>query len=143
MLEKYAVLLGGGCNHRYGLDDGVVIRANHAAIAGGLAAAVKSAKENLGRVHKIEVQVTTEGELRDALANGADMIILENTPAEEVGRLVSIAREKGSDITIQCTGPFTLENVRSYAEAGADLIGIGALTSSARAMEIAFQVQPY
>ena len=142
MLEKYAVLLGGGCNHRYGLDDGVVIRSNHAAIAGGLAAAVRNAKENLGRVHKIEVQVTTEAELRDALQNGADMIILENLSADEVGRLAPIAHELRPDITIQCTGSFTVENVRSYAEAGADLIGIGSLTSSARAMEIAFQIQP-
>jgi nicotinate-nucleotide pyrophosphorylase (carboxylating) len=141
MLEKYAVLLGGGCNHRYGLDDGVVIRSNHAAIAGGLAGAVKNAKENLGRVHKIEVQVTSEGELREAIQNGADLIILENLTAEEVGKLSTIARESRSDITIQCTGIFTPENVRSYAEAGADLIGIGSLTSSARAMEIGFQIQ--
>jgi nicotinate-nucleotide pyrophosphorylase (carboxylating) len=143
MLEKYAVLLGGGCNHRYGLDDGVVIRTNHAAIAGGLAAAVRSAKENLGRVHKIEVQVTTEAELREAVENGADMLILENMSAEDVARLSTVARESRPEITIQCTGTFTPENVRSYAEAGADLIGIGALTSSARAMEIAFQIQPH
>src|SRR6201999_623088 len=92
MLEKYAVLLGGGCNHRYGLDDGVVIRANHAAIAGGLAAAVKHAKENIGRVHKLEVQVSSEGELKEALEHGADIVILENIPPEEVARLVTIAR---------------------------------------------------
>jgi nicotinate-nucleotide pyrophosphorylase (carboxylating) len=143
MLEKYAVLLGGGCNHRYGLDDGVVIRANHAAIAGGLSAAVRSAKENLGRVHKIEVQVTTERELREGLENGADIIILENMSVEEVARLVTIARELRSDITIQCKGVFSPDNVRGYAEAGADMIGIVSLTNSARAMEITFQIQPH
>jgi len=143
MLEKYAVLLGGGCNHRYGLDDGVVIRANHCAIAGGLTVAVKHAKENLGRVHKIEVQVSTEDEVREALANGADIIILENLSPEEVKKRVSIARQAQSQVTIQCTGDITLENVRAYAEAGVDMIAIGSLTSSARAMRITFQIQAH
>ncbi|HZE71439.1 MAG TPA: carboxylating nicotinate-nucleotide diphosphorylase [Pyrinomonadaceae bacterium] len=143
MLEKYAVLLGGGCNHRYGLDDGVVIRANHAAIAGGLAAVVKRAKENLGRVHKIEVQVSTEAEVREALDHGADILVLESIPPEEVHRLVKLARERQAGITIQCTGDITLENVRSYADAGADMIGICSLTNSARSMDVSFQIQPY
>ena len=143
MLEKYAVLLGGGCNHRYGLDDGVVVRSNHAAIAGGLAAAVKRAKENLGRMHKIEVQVSVETDLRDALDNGADLLVLENLPADEVGRLVKVARERHPDVTVQCAGEITLDNVRSYAEAGADMIGIGSLTNAARAMDVGFQMQPY
>jgi nicotinate-nucleotide pyrophosphorylase (carboxylating) len=143
MLEKYAVLLGGGLNHRYGLDDGVVIRANHAAIAGGLAAAVRHAKENIGRVHKIEVQVSSEGELKETLELGADTVIFENIPPEEVGRLVTIARSGARELTVQCTGGITLENVRAYADAGADLIGINSMTSSARAMEISFQMQPH
>jgi len=143
MLEKYAVLLGGGCNHRYGLDDGVVVRANHASIAGGLASAVKRAKENLGRVHKIEVQVGNETELRDALDNGADIVVFENVSPEEVRRLAKLAHEKVPGITIHCTGDITLETARVYAEAGADMIGIGALTSSARPMDVSFQIQPY
>ena len=143
MLEKYAVLLGGGLNHRYGLDDGVVIRANHAAIAGGLASAVKRAKENLGRVHKIEVQVATETEVREAVDNGADILVLENQPAEEAKRLIKLARDRQSAITIQCAGNITLENVRSYADAGADMIGIGSLTNSVRPMDVSFQIQPY
>jgi nicotinate-nucleotide pyrophosphorylase (carboxylating) len=143
MLEKYAVLLGGGYNHRYGLDDGVVIRGNHAAVAGGLAAAVERAKENLGRLHKIEVQVATEGELREALENGADILHFENLPAEDVARLVSRARELKPAATVQCSGCVTLENVRAYAEAGVDMIGIGSLTNSARAVEMSFQLQPF
>lgn len=143
MLEKYAVLLGGGCNHRYGLDDGVVIRANHCAIAGGLTAAVKQAKENLGRVHKIEVQVSTEDEVREALVNGADIIILENLSPEEVKKRVEVARQAQSQVTIQCTGDITLENIRSYAEAGVDMIAPGSLTSSARAMAITLQIQAH
>jgi nicotinate-nucleotide pyrophosphorylase (carboxylating) len=143
MLEKYAVLLGGGCNHRYGLDDGVVIRANHCAIAGGLTAAVKQAKENLGRVHKIEVQVSTEDEVREALVNGADIIILENLSPEEVKKRVEVARQAQPQVTIQCTGDITLENIRSYAEAGVDMIAPGSLTSSARAMAITLQIQAH
>jgi len=143
MLEKYAVLLGGGYNHRYGLDDGVVIRSNHAAIAGGLAAAVGRAKENLGRLHKIEVQVATEGEVREALENGADILHFENLPAEDVARLVNQARELESGTTVQCSGMITLDNVRAYAEAGVDMIGIGSLTNSPRAMEMSFQLQPF
>jgi len=143
MLEKYAVLLGGGCNHRFGLDDGVVIRANHASIAGGLAAAVKRAKENLGRVHKIEVQISSETDLRDALENGADLLVLESLPVDETASLIKLAREQQAGVTIQCTGDITLENVRSYAEAGADMIGIGSLTNAARPMDVSFQMQPY
>jgi nicotinate-nucleotide pyrophosphorylase (carboxylating) len=135
--------LGGGYNHRYGLDDGVVIRSNHAAVAGGLTAAVERAKENLGRLHKIEVQVATEGELREALENGADILHFENLPAEDVARLVSRARELKPAATVQCSGCVTLENVRAYAEAGVDMIGIGSLTNSARAVEMSFQVQPF
>jgi nicotinate-nucleotide pyrophosphorylase (carboxylating) len=143
MLEKYAVLLGGGCNHRYGLDDGVVIRSNHISIAGGLAAAVKNARENLGRLHKIEVQITTEGELREALENGADILLLERLPPADVEHLVGIAHELAPAVTIQCIGGITLENVRQYADAGAHMIGIGALTNSAPAVEMSFQIQPF
>ena len=143
MLEKYAVLLGGGSNHRYGLDDGVVIRANHGSIAGGLALAVKRAKENLGRVHKIEVQVSNETEVREALDNGADILVLENLKPEEVQKLVKLARERAQGITIQCTGEITPDSARAYAEAGADMIGIAALTNSARPMDVSFQIQPY
>lgn len=143
MLEKYAVLLGGGYNHRYGLDDGVVIRSNHVSIAGGLSAAVKNAKENLGRLHKIEVQVTTEMELREALENGADILLFEHLPPDEVARFVLLARGLEPAVTVQCNGGVTLENVRAYAEAGADMIGINTLTDSARAVEISFQIQPF
>jgi nicotinate-nucleotide pyrophosphorylase (carboxylating) len=144
MLEKFAVLLGGGQNHRFGLDDGVVITANHIGFGGGLTAAVKTAKERLGNLHKIEVQVSTEAELREALSNGADILWFENTPAEELARLISVGRELSSSLTTRYSGSdITLENVRIYAEAGADMISIGSLTSSARAMDVTFQIQPF
>jgi nicotinate-nucleotide pyrophosphorylase (carboxylating) len=141
MLEKYAVLLGGGHNHRFGLDDGVIIKSNHIAVAGGIAEAVKKAKEKLGRLQKIEVQVNNEREVREALKHQPDILLLADLAVEETGRLATMARELSSTVTIECSGDITLENVRSYAEAGADLISIGALTNSARAMNLSFQIQ--
>lgn len=143
MLERYAVLLGGGRSNRFGLDDGVVITANHTAIAGGVPAAVKDAKETLGHLHKIEVQVSSETELREALGNGADVLLVEGLPPEAVARLVTIAREVAPAVTIDCGGDITLDNVRAYAEAGPNIISIGALTNSARAMNMTFQIQPF
>ena len=143
ILEKYAVHLGGGHSRRFGLDDGVVIKSNHIAIAGGSASAVKKAKEKLGHLHKIEVQVSRENDLREALTNGADILFLENLPPEEVARLTSLARDLSPTITIEYSGNITLENVRAYAEAGADMISIDALTNSTRAMNVSFQVQPF
>ena len=142
MLEKYAVSLGGGRNHRFGLDDGVIIKANHIAVAGGVAEAVKKAKETLGRLHKIEVQVTNERELREALKQEADMLLFADLAAEEFARLVTMARELSPTVTIECSGNITLDNVRGYADAGADLISVGTLTNSARAMNLSFQIQP-
>jgi nicotinate-nucleotide pyrophosphorylase (carboxylating) len=143
LLEKYAVLLGGGRNQRFGLDDGVVIKANHIAVAGGIGEAVKNAKEKLGQLHKIEVQVADERDVREALTHGSDILLFENVAAEEVARLVPMARELLPAVTIECAGEITLENVRSLADAGADMISIGGLTNSARAMNVSFQIQPF
>jgi len=141
MLEKYAVLLGGGLNHRFGLDDGVIIKANHIAVAGGVAEAAKKARARLGQLHKIEIQVANERELKEALKHEVDMLLLSDLPAEEVARLVTMAREISPSVTLEYSGNITLENVRSYAEAGADLISVGALTNAARAMNLSFQMQ--
>ena len=143
LLEKYAVLLGGGRNHRFGLDDGVVIKTNHVAVAGGIGEAVKNAKEKLGQLHKIEVQVADERDTREALTHGADIVLFENVAAEEVARLVAMARDLSPAVTIECSGDITLESVRGFAEAGADMISIGELTNSARAMNVSFQMQPF
>jgi len=141
MLEKYAVLSGGGRNHRFGLDDGVLIKDNHISLAGGVRAAVGQARERVGHLHKIEVEVSTERDLNDAIKEGADIILLDNLSPEETVRLVAIARELSPKVTLESSGGITLENVRAYAEAGVDLISIGALTHSARAMDISFKIQ--
>jgi nicotinate-nucleotide pyrophosphorylase (carboxylating) len=141
MLEKYAVLSGGGRNHRFGLDDGVLIKDNHIALAGGVAAAVSLARERVGHLHKVEVEVSNEHDLREAIKEGADIVLLDNLSPEETKGMVEIARELDPKVTLESSGGITLENVRAYAQAGVDLISIGALTHSARAMDISFKIQ--
>ena len=142
LLERYAVELGGGSNGRFGLDDGVVVTSNHVAILGSVSAAVKSAKEKLGYLHKVAVQIANETELRDAIAAGADVLVLEDHQPEELGQLVRSARALSESVLIEYSGKTTLANVREYADAGAQLISIESLTS-APAMNIGFKVQPF
>lgn len=142
MLEKYAVLSGGARNHRFGLDDGVLIKDNHIALAGGVATAVERARATVGHLHKVEVEVASEKDMREAIRAGADIILLDNQTPEETARLVVAARELAPAVLLESSGGITLENVRAYAEAGVDLISIGALTHSARAMDISFKIQP-
>ena len=139
LLERYAVELGGGYNDRFGLDDGVVVTANHISILGGVTAAVKSAQEKLGYLHRVRVEVSSESEMKEAMAAGADVFILDGMSPEEVKRLADVAKES----VIVCSGQMTPENVRAYAEAGARLIRVDALTNAAPAMKISFNVQPY
>lgn len=141
MLEKYAVQMGGGRNHRFGLDDGVLIKDNHIALAGGVGAAIENARLHVGHLHKIEIEISTETDLREALTRGADIILLDNLTPDETARLVAIARELAPQVTLESSGGITLENVRAFAEAGVDLISVGALTHSARAMDISFKIQ--
>jgi nicotinate-nucleotide pyrophosphorylase (carboxylating) len=140
LLERYAVELGGGYNSRFGLDDGVVVTSNHVSILGSVGAAVKSAKEKLGYLHKVGVQVASETELKEAIAAGADVAMVDGLTADEVRRLAQVA---DGAVVIECSGAITPANVREYAEAGAQLIGIEALTNSAPAMNITFRVQPF
>ena len=142
MLEKYAVLLGGGVNHRYGLDDGVFIKSNHAAIAGGLTAAIKSAREKIGHVHKIAAGVANKSEASEAIEAGATVIVLDDLRPAEVRDLINETRGLSPDTTFEVSGSVTLDNVREYGESGADLIRVPALTQSVRAMDITFQMQP-
>ena len=141
-LERYAVELGGGYNSRFGLDDGVVVTSNHIAILGSVSSAVKSAKEKLGYLHKVAVQVSSENDVREAVDAGADTIVIEDLSANEFGRLAAIARERSNAVAIECGGNITLANVREYAEAGAQLIRVRALTNAAPAADISFKVQP-
>ena len=142
MLEKYAVLLGGGVNHRYGLDDGVCIKANHAGIAGGLGAAVKKARDMIGHVHVIAAEIANQAEAAEAIEHGASVLVVDGLAPAELAGLVSQVGSLSPLVTIEVSGAITLENVRAYADAGANLIRVDALTQSVRAMAIGFQIQP-
>jgi nicotinate-nucleotide pyrophosphorylase (carboxylating) len=143
LLERYAVELGGGYNSRFGLDDGVVVTANHISILGGVTNAVKTAKEKLGYLHKIAVEVSNENEVKDAIAAGGDGLIIGDLSATDFARLAATARELSKTVVIECCGKITPEHVREYAESGAQLIRIEALTSAAPAMDISFKIQPF
>ena len=143
LLERYAVELGGGYNTRFGLDDGVVVTSNHISILGGVASAVRTAKEKLGYLHRVVVEVSAENEVREAIDAGADVIVIEGLDVEQFGRLAGISRDLSKSVSIACSGKITPENVREYADAGAQLIRIEALTSAAAAADISFQVQPF
>src|ERR1044072_8685799 len=124
LLERYAVELGGGYNGRFGLDDGVLVTANHVSILGGVANAVKTAKEKLGYLHKVTVEVGSEGEVKEAASAGADVIVIGGVNAEELKRLAAVARTVSESVAIECSGAITPANVREYAEAGAQLIRV-------------------
>jgi nicotinate-nucleotide pyrophosphorylase (carboxylating) len=141
MLEKYAVTVGGAKNHRFGLDDGVLIKDNHIALAGGITEAVVSAKKKVGHLHKIEVEISNWAQLREAVTAGADIVMLDNQTPEESEKLVEMARNLNPNVIIEASGGMNLDTVRGFAEAGVDLISVGRLTHSAKAVDISFKIK--
>ncbi len=141
MLEKYAVTVGGGKNHRLGLDDGVLIKDNHISLAGGITEAITAAKTQVGHLHKIEVEISNWAQLREAIDAGADIIMLDNQTPEEAQKLVEMARQLNPSVLLEASGGMDLDRVRLFAEAGVDLISVGRLTHSARAVDISFKIQ--
>jgi nicotinate-nucleotide pyrophosphorylase (carboxylating) len=144
MLEKYAVTCGGGKNHRFGLDDGVLIKDNHIALAGGLTEALRRAREAAGHLHKIEIEAASLEQVREALQAGADIIMLDNMSPAQVKQCVALVSETEKEkrrTLLEASGGITLTNVREYAETGVDLISIGALTHSAPAVDISFKIK--
>lgn len=141
LLEKYAVTVGGGKNHRMGLDDGVLIKDNHIALAGGITEAVHAAKNKVGHLHKIEVEIANWAQLREAIEAGAEIVMLDNQTPDEAAKLVQMARSMNPSVLIEASGGMDLDRVRSFADAGVDLISVGRLTHSARAVDISFKIQ--
>ena len=133
VLQKYAVRCGGGFNHRFGLDDAVLIKDNHIAAAGGVAASIRALRGRLGPMVKIEVEVDTLAQLEEALSAGAEAILLDNMPPEMMKHAVVITNGRA---TLEASGGVTQERVRAIAESGVDFISSGALTHSARAMDV-------
>ena len=136
-LQKRAVQLGGGVNHRMGLYDAVLIKENHATAAGGVRQAVAKAQlQNLDKRVPIFVETETLDEVQDALAEGPDRIMLDNMDAAAMRQAVETIRASNQTIEIEATGGYSLETVREAAETGVDLISIGALTHSAPALDM-------
>ncbi len=140
--DRMAVTDGGGKNHRYDLSEMVLIKDNHRRLAGGVAKAVAAARRRAPAGIQIEVEVETEQELAEALASGADAILVDNQSPETLARWARLVRESASPPTIEASGGITLDNVRRYAEAGADAISVGALTHSVRAADISLELFP-
>jgi len=142
LLDKYAVTCGGGHNHRLDLSDGVLIKNNHIALAGGLVPALRAALMHRTGEQMVEVEVRTFAELEEALDNGASAILLDNMTAAEIARCVERTRREQRHVSLEASGGINLENVRSYAEAGVDFISVGALTHSVKAIDMSLRVQP-
>ena len=163
MLEKYAVRMGGGTNHRIGLYDAILLKENHIELAGGVTAALGQAHAYASSQMKpqettayeaiagprtdspnsslpIQIEVRDERELREALEAGAESVLLDNMTPEAAGRCVKLARSLRRDCVVEISGGITLENARAYAETGADFLSSGALTHSAPAADVSLLV---
>jgi nicotinate-nucleotide pyrophosphorylase (carboxylating) len=132
-LEKYAVRCGGGVNHRFGLDDAILIKDNHVAACGSVGEAIRRAKAFAGHLVKVEVEVDSLVQLQEALAHDPDVIMLDNFTLEDMREAVKLADRR---VTIEASGGITLDTVRAFAETGVDVISVGALTHSAKVLDI-------
>lgn len=137
ILEKYAVRIGGGYNHRFGLYDAVLIKDNHLAIAGGVKAAISSVRKRISHTMKIEVEVENLSQLQEALEMQADIIMLDNMDLDTIRKAVKMAKNKA---LIEASGGITLEKVKEIAQTGVDLISVGALTHSAKSLDINMEI---
>lgn len=141
-LDKYGVTCGGGFNHRLDLSDGVLIKNNHIALAGGIPAALALAHHNRRGPQPLEIEVRSLAELEVALQNGAEAVLLDNMSVGDVAAAVERCRNHTRRIPLECSGGITLENVRAYAETGVEFISVGALTHSVRATDMNMRMKP-
>lgn len=138
-LEKYAVRAGGGFNHRFGLDDAVLIKDNHIAIAGGIRPAVEKIRAGVGHLTPIEVEVESLDQLEEALALAVDAVLLDNMTPEQVLEAVRLVNGR---LIVEASGGITPENAAEYGKAGADVISLGWLTHSAPSLDVTLEVRP-
>jgi nicotinate-nucleotide pyrophosphorylase (carboxylating) len=137
LLEKYAVRVGGGSNHRFGLDDAVLIKDNHVAVAGGVGEAVRRARAAVGHLVKIEVETTSLAQVREALDAGAEVILLDNMTPEMLREAVALV---GGRAVTEASGGITPKNAAEVAGTGVDVLSLGWLTHSAPALDVALDV---
>jgi nicotinate-nucleotide pyrophosphorylase (carboxylating) len=140
VLDKYAVRCGNGFNHRLDLSDGVLIKNNHIALGGGIAAVLDKAHRNRRGEQPIEIEVRNLAELEEALANGAEAILLDNMTPETARQAVERVQKHSRRVPLECSGGIKLENVRAYAESGVDYISVGALTHSPQAVDMSMRI---
>lgn len=138
-LEKYAVRVGGARNHRMGLFDGVLIKDNHIAVAGGIARAIETIRRHISHLVKVEVEAATLEQVEAALTAGADVIMLDNMDVDQVRRAVAII---GRRALVEVSGGVTRAGLAELARSGVDLISIGALTHSAVAVDVSMRIEP-
>jgi len=138
LLEKYAVRVGGGANHRMGLSDGILIKDNHIAAVGSLSEAVRRARARGGALWRVEVEVSSLEEYGEAVAAGADVIMLDNMSDEDMGRAV---RAKPAGVLLEASGGVTAERLPAIAALGVDLVSMGALTHSVKASDISLELE--
>ena len=142
VIDKYGVRCGGGQNHRLDLSDGVLIKNNHIALAGGAVVALERALHNRRGNQPIEIEVRSLEEMQQALEHGAEAILLDSLSVDLVRRAVEIASRQPRRIPMECAGGVTLENIRGYAETGVDFISVGALTHSSATADMNMRVTP-
>jgi nicotinate-nucleotide pyrophosphorylase (carboxylating) len=142
MLDKYAVRCGGGQNHRLDLSEGVLIKNNHIALAGGIVPALERAHKNRRGEQIIEIEVRSLEELEQALEHGGEAILLDNMSVADVKLAVERCSRVERRIPLEVSGGITLENVRAYAETGVNFISVGALTHSAKAVDLSMRLAP-
>lgn len=142
VLDKYAVRCGGGTNHRLDLSDGVLIKNNHIALAGGVVASLERALRNRRGSQPIEIEVRSLEELDLVLEHGAEAVLLDNMTPEQVRQAVEKVRMIDRRVPLEASGGITLENVRAYAEAGVSFISVGALTHSVAAVDLSMRIAP-
>jgi nicotinate-nucleotide pyrophosphorylase (carboxylating) len=141
VIDKYGVRCGGGQNHRLDLSDGVLIKNNHIALAGGIVPALERAHRNRRGSQPIEIEVRTLEEMEQALTHGAEALLLDNMSVEDVRKAVEFCSRLEKRIPLECSGGIKLEKVRAYAETGVNFISVGALTHSAQAVDMSLRVQ--
>lgn len=138
LIEKYAVRVGGGLNHRFGLHDAVLIKDNHIALAGGVRPAVVAARKLASHTSRVEVEVETLGQLQEAVEAGADIILLDNMDADTMRKAVELVAGRA---ILEASGNVTAQNLEEVARTGVDIISMGALTHSVRALDLSLEIE--
>jgi nicotinate-nucleotide pyrophosphorylase (carboxylating) len=141
LLERYAVRCGGGSNHRFALDDMILIKDNHVALCGGITPAIQRARAHAGHSIKIEVECDTLPQVEEAAREGADVILLDNMSPEQMREAVAVVHALSPRTTTEASGGITLDTAHAKAQSGVDILSVGALTHSATALDLGLDIE--